>query len=147
MKPVLDSAVLNVLALESVKGTSAETTFLTAPVRWIDGEDGDLIALGVGSEHGHERREVIGTLRSEVAKHAFHGMSRQNTQNAYPGISRQTTAQQLKPLSTDEPSNSNPLAPPLVNGTALAPQISIPPTVEGTATEYVTPANTPSQLK
>lgn len=155
MKPVLDSAVLNVLDFESVNGTSAETTFLTAPVRWIDGKDGDLIALGVGSDHGHERREFIATLRSEVAKHAFPGMSRQNTQSAYSGISRQSTLQQQQPKSVlTDPSNSNSLAPPpppLLNGAATAPtpQVSIPPTVEGgdAATEYVTPASTPSQLK
>lgn len=149
MKPVLDSAILSVLELEPVNVGSAETTFLTAPVRWIDGENGDLIALGVGSENGKERRQVIGTLRSEVAKHAFPGMSRQNTKNSYPSISRQNTAQQLKPLPQENPP---PLATPLVNGAGPPPQpanphVSIPPTVESTDLKFATSATSPSQIR
>lgn len=70
MTPVLDPAVRAVLNLSS-GSTDAERLFLTAPVRWIDGPDGDLVALGVGSVNGVPRRETVATMHAHAAQNAF----------------------------------------------------------------------------
>ncbi|MCJ1426075.1 hypothetical protein MMC29_003977 [Sticta canariensis] len=70
MTPVLDPAVRAVLNLSS-ESTDAERLFLTAPVRWIDGPDGDLVALGVGSLNGVQRRETVATMHAHAAQNAF----------------------------------------------------------------------------
>ena len=70
MTPVLDPAVRAVLNLSS-ESTDAERMFLTAPVRWIDGPDGDLVALGVGSVNGVQRRETVATMHAHAAQNAF----------------------------------------------------------------------------
>ncbi|MCJ1426343.1 hypothetical protein MMC29_004246 [Sticta canariensis] len=70
MTPVLDPAVRAVLNLSS-ESTDAERLFLTAPVRWIDGPDGDLVALGVGSVNGVQRREMVATMHAHAAQNAF----------------------------------------------------------------------------
>lgn len=152
MQPVLDPAILNALNLNSPQDKSTSSLFLTAPVRWIDGENGDLIALGVGSEHGKERREPVAVLHAEVAKHAFPGMSRQNTQNMYPGISRQTTQHLMKTTSRDDSAEQPPR--PLTNGSSFlqlapggTPQVfgSLP--VENAKTEVTSaPIATAQQL-
>lgn len=98
MPPVLDAAVRNVLTLSSPDKKSAETLFLTAPVRWVDGPDGDLIALGVGSVDGKPRREVVATLHSHAAQNAFPGMSRQNTRNMLDRTATQEGT--VKPVPT-----------------------------------------------
>ena len=70
MTPVLDKAVLDVLTL-SARGPDALKTFLTEPVRWIDGPDGDLVALGVGSVGRVARKEKVATLKAHAARNAF----------------------------------------------------------------------------
>lgn len=70
MTPVLDKAVLDVLTL-SGRGPDALKTFLTEPVRWIDGPDGDLVALGVGSVGRAARKEKLATLQAHAARNAF----------------------------------------------------------------------------
>lgn len=92
MLPVLDPAVLKVLTLSSPENASAAPMFFAAPVRWVDGADGDLIALGVGSIDGKPRRETLATLHSHAAQSAFPGMSRQTTRNVIePMASREVT--------------------------------------------------------
>lgn len=70
MTPVLDKAVLDVLTL-SGRGPDALKAFLTEPVRWIDGPDGDLVALGVGSVGRAARKEKLATLQAHAARNAF----------------------------------------------------------------------------
>lgn len=71
MAPILDPAVLDVLNLSSPESADAKKLFLTAPVRWIDGPEGDLVALGVGSVNGVQRRETVATMHAHVAQNAF----------------------------------------------------------------------------
>lgn len=71
MNPVLDSQVLDVLTLSSPKLTDAQKMFLTEPVRWIDGAEGDLVALSVGSVNGVQRKEKVATLHAHAAQNAF----------------------------------------------------------------------------
>lgn len=67
---MLDKDVLDVLTL-SAPGPEALKMFITAPVRWIDGPEGDLIALGVGSVNGVARKENVATLQAHAARNAF----------------------------------------------------------------------------
>lgn len=71
MTPVLDPAVLEVLSLSFPDLSDAQKMFLTAPVRWIDGPEGDLVALGVGSVNGVQRRETVATMHAHAAQNAF----------------------------------------------------------------------------
>lgn len=137
MMPVLDSAVRDVLTLASPNPQLAEQMFLTAPVRWIDGEDGDLTALGVGTVKGIERREVLATLHSHAAQNAFPGMSRQNTQqNAFASLSRQSTTQL-------QPRPSEPSVAPLIQPAVHPVQQAAPPVFEAPSTNPPTTFSPP----
>ena len=77
--------------------------FLTAPVRWMDDENGEMMALGVGSVDGHERKERMATLHSL----ALQTLTRSSThQSAIP---------QYKPLNTTATTQSQPVQPSIVN--------------------------------
>lgn len=71
MDPVLDPAVEDVLTLASPESAEAKKMFLTAPVMWVDGPGGDLVAVGVGSIGGKERRGKVATLHAFAAQNAF----------------------------------------------------------------------------
>ena len=125
MLPVLDPAVLRVLTLSSPDQASAAPMFFAAPVRWVDGEDGDLIALGVGSIDGEPRREKLATLHSHVVQNAFPGISRQNTRNVIEPVASRESSGRLAP-ATGPPSSA---AGGFVPSTMPAPSAgSIPPT-------------------
>ena len=109
MLPVLDPAVLRVLTLSSPDQASAAPMFFAAPVRWVDGEDGDLLALGVGSIDGQPRREKLATLHSQVVQNAFPGLSRQNTRNIIEPVA--STVVPPLPTAVDGPAPSAAPAP------------------------------------
>lgn len=46
----------------------SEEIFLTAPVRWMDDENGEMMALGVGSVDGHERKERMAVLHQAAVR-------------------------------------------------------------------------------
>ena len=77
--------------------------FLTAPVRWMDDENGEMMALGVGTVDGHERKERMATLHSL----ALQTLTRSSTQ---PG-----PIPQYKPQNTTAASTSQPVQPSIVN--------------------------------
>jgi hypothetical protein len=111
MLPVLDAPVLDVLTLSSPEDRSAAPMFLAAPVRWVDGDNGDLQALGVGSIDGKPRREIVATLHAHAAQRAFPGMSRQNTRSIIePTVSRDATRQFVPPPVPPAPAGDRPVA-------------------------------------
>ena len=61
MLPNLDPKIKKVLDLKG-----SEEDFLTTPVRWIDDERGELIAVGVGSVDGHPRKETTALLHTRA---------------------------------------------------------------------------------
>lgn len=99
MLPVLDAPILKVLSLSSPEKASAAPMFLAAPVRWVDGDNGDLIALGVGSNDGKPHREIVATLHAHAAQNAFPGMSRQNTRNAIEPIASREVVEKAVPAA------------------------------------------------
>lgn len=81
----------------------SEEMFLTAPVRWMDDENGEMMALGVGSVDGHERKERMATLHSL----ALQTLTRSST--------HQGTIPQYKPQNTTATTQSQPVQPSIVN--------------------------------
>ena len=61
--PLMDAKVKAALDLRG-----SEEMFLTAPVRWMDDENGEMMALGVGSVDGHERKERMATLHQAAVR-------------------------------------------------------------------------------
>ena len=78
----------------------AEETFLTAPVRWMDDENGEMMALGVGSVDGHERKERMAVLHQIAVRQ----LTRSST--------HQGTIPQYKPTAQTE---SQPTQPSIIN--------------------------------
>lgn len=77
--------------------------FLTAPVRWMDDENGEMMALGVGSVDGHERKERMATLHSL----ALQTLTRSST--------HQGPIPQYKPQNPTATTQSQPAQPSIVN--------------------------------
>lgn len=100
MTPVLDKAVLDVLNL-SAPGPDALKPFLTEPVRWIDGPEGDLIALGVGSINRVPRTEKVATLQAHAARNAFSppGTPGLGLRSDYFGIESLNIQDQTQPVA------------------------------------------------
>ena len=82
--PLLDPPVRAALDLRG-----SEELFLTAPVRWMDDENGEMMALGVGSVDGHERKERMATLHSL----ALETLTRSSTHQGQHAPSHPDTAQ------------------------------------------------------
>lgn len=171
MLPVLDAPILKVLQLSSPEKASAAPLFLAAPVRWVDGDNGDLIALGVGSNDGKPRREVMATLHAHAAQNAFPGMSRQNTRSVIEPIASREGVEkaipslpvvdqyqsgsapapvqphsdtvQPGPISLQVPSASGQHAP----ATFQAPPVNLPlaPVTNGIGNEHPGPISLPAQ--
>ena len=96
--PLLDPQVKAALDLHG-----SEEMFLSAPVRWMDDENGEMMALGVGSVDGHERKERMATLHSL----ALQTLTRSSThQGAIP---------QYKVQNTTATTQSQPVQPGIVN--------------------------------
>lgn len=127
MLPVLDAPILNVLTLSSPADRSAAPMFLAAPVRWVDGENGDLQALGVGSVDGKPRREIVATLHAHAAQNAFPGMSRQNTRSMIePSVSRSTPGPVVPPAVRPAPAGDQPVPAATSPASAIAPAAPVP---------------------
>ena len=81
----------------------SEEMFLTAPVRWMDDENGEMMALGVGSVDGHERKERMATLHSL----ALQTLTRSST--------HQGPIPQYKPHNSTATTQSQPVQQGIVN--------------------------------
>lgn len=127
MSPVLDKAVLDVLTL-SAPGPDALKPFLTEPVRWIDGPEGDLIALGVGSINGVARKDKVATLQAHAARNAFSppGTPGLGLRSDYFGIESLTIQDQLGPNPNPNPVQTQPFAGPITEKAGLHPAIAAP---------------------
>ena len=126
MLPNLDPKIKKVLDL-----TSSEEDFLTAPVRWIDDERGELIAVGVGSMDGHPRQETAALLHTQARM----TLTRSATQQRVPqvGVGQTLATPQLKQSQPSTQTNSvtnlsrqstrpDSLAPPSATESNPAPQ-------------------------
>lgn len=152
--PVLDKAVLDVLTL-SAPGPDGLKKFLTEPVRWIDGSEGDLVALGVGSVGGVARKEKVATLQADAARNAFSppGTPGVGLRSDYFGMESLTIQDQLAPNPT--PLQTQPVAGPATTLEPIAekpgphPAIAAPIAAQGPVlvAQPVTVAQPPSPDK
>lgn len=139
MTPVLDKAVLDVLTLYA-RGPDALKTFLTEPVRWIDGPDGDLVALGVGSVGRVARKEKVATLQAHAARNAFSppgtpagvGLS-----SDYFGIESLSIQDQLVPNQKPNPNPNSHQTQTVIAGPATTPAIAAPIAVQPPAPDTI----------
>lgn len=108
---MLDKAVLDVLTL-SAPGPDGLRKFLTEPVRWIDGPEGDLVAVGVGSKGGVARKEKVAILQAHAARNAFSppGTPGVGLRSDYFGMENLTIQDQLAP--NPNPIQTQPVAGP-----------------------------------
>ena len=165
--PNLDPDLRECLTISPGKDT--ERYFLTAPVRWIDaGDDGEMIAVGVGSIDGKQRQEHVATLHSLATRVATREgrLSRVPTQQsqAYAPVAEAnhviSHVQNPLPMSHEPPaaqvvSNTQEPSPtPMMNGAGLnggpPEKVSLPSRPVGLGrqeTEYVTPPSDPSEIK
>lgn len=94
--PLLDPPVRAALDLRG-----SEELFLTAPVRWMDDENGEMMALGVGTVDGHPRKERMATLHSLAMETLTRSSTHQGQQaQAYPDTA-QTQSQPAQPAVLD----------------------------------------------
>ena len=140
--PVLDKAVLDVLTL-SAPGPDALKTFLTEPVRWIDGPEGDLVALGVGSVSGVARKEKVATLQAHAARNAFSppGTPGGGLRSDYFGIESLTIQDQLAP--NPNPLQTQPVAGPATTQEPIAEKSRPLPAIAALAAQASAPDTIP----
>ena len=123
--PLLDPPVRAALDLRG-----SEELFLTAPVRWVDDENGEMVALGVGSVDGHPRQECMATLHS-LARLT---LTRSNTHQGQVGQTYAETVyapRQVPEVGTTNstnrlltPSSSRPQSRDQAQQAALAPSVA-----------------------
>ncbi|KAL8788752.1 MAG: hypothetical protein Q9195_007159 [Heterodermia aff. obscurata] len=89
--PLIDSQVRAALDLRG-----AEDMFLTAPVRWMDDENGELMALGVGSVDGHERKERMAVLHQIAVRQLTRSSTHQGAIPQYKPTA-ETESQSVQP--------------------------------------------------
>lgn len=67
MMPSIDPEIRKCLDLPNPK---LEELFLTGPTRWVDGSEGDMVALSVGSIDGKPHKEAVATMHSWAVRTA-----------------------------------------------------------------------------
>ncbi|KAL9599892.1 MAG: hypothetical protein Q9219_003525 [cf. Caloplaca sp. 3 TL-2023] len=67
MMPSIDPEIRKCLDLSNPK---LEELFLTGPTRWVDGSEGDMVALSVGSIDGKPHKEAVATMHSWAVRTA-----------------------------------------------------------------------------
>ncbi|KAI4131370.1 MAG: hypothetical protein LQ338_001255 [Usnochroma carphineum] len=67
MMPSIDPEIRKCLEIPNPK---LEELFLTGPTRWVDGSEGDMVALSVGSIDGKPHKEAVATMHSWAVRTA-----------------------------------------------------------------------------
>ncbi|KAL8650655.1 MAG: hypothetical protein Q9210_003702 [Variospora velana] len=67
MRPSIDPEIRKCLDLRDPK---LEELFVTGPTRWVDGSEGDMVALSVGSIDGKPHKEAVATMHSWAVRTA-----------------------------------------------------------------------------
>ena len=109
MLPSIDPAIRHCLNLHNPK---LEELLLTGPTRWIDGDDGEMMALSVGSINGKQHNEVVATLQPWASRTTTRSSAFQSNRNRPDFYTRPSyTASQTGSTSTSRPqSRSKPIA-------------------------------------
>ncbi|KAI4244552.1 MAG: hypothetical protein L6R42_010438 [Xanthoria sp. 1 TBL-2021] len=119
MMPSIDPDLRRCLEIKDAK---LEELFLTGPTRWVDGEEGEMIALSVGSIDGKPHKEAVATLSSLAVRTATNSSMFQS-QRSHPNFS----ATQLISQPASQPTSAS-QSRPQSRGTAMAQtQMQAPP--------------------
>ncbi|KAL8856112.1 MAG: hypothetical protein Q9178_007237 [Gyalolechia marmorata] len=119
MMPCMDPDLRKCL---DIKDPRLEELFLTGPTRWVDNEEGEMVALSVGSIDGKPHKEAVATLSSLAVRTAT-GSSVFQSQRSHPNFSMT----QLSSQPTSQPTSA-PQSRPQSKGAAMPPmQMQAPP--------------------
>ncbi|KAF2871036.1 CRAL-TRIO domain-containing protein [Massariosphaeria phaeospora] len=66
MMPILEPDIQTAIKWEAPETQNGQHTFPTGPIRWEQGADGSLLAVGVGNENGRPRHRTIFTIPNPV---------------------------------------------------------------------------------
>lgn len=130
MMPLIDPEIRKCLDLKNPK---LEELFLTGPTRWIDNEEGEMVALSVGSIDGKPHKEAVATMHSWAVRTAT-GSRTLQSQRTQPEssvsqpASLPTSAPQSRPQSKGQglPMSSVGSPPAHQAFTAAEPQPIVP---------------------
>lgn len=111
MMPSIDPDLRKCLEIKDAK---LEELFLTGPTRWVDSEEGEMIALSVGSIDGKPHKEAVATMSSLAVRTAT-GSSMFQSQRSHPNFS----ATQLVSQPASQPTSA-PQSRPQSKGMAMA---------------------------
>lgn len=119
MMPSLDPDLRKCLEMKDPK---LEELFLTGPTRWVDSDEGEMVALSVGSIDGKPHKEAVATMSSLAVRTATNSSMFQS-QRSHPNFSATQLASQPASQSTSAPQSR-----PQSKGTAIAhTQMQTPP--------------------
>ncbi|KAL8975912.1 MAG: hypothetical protein Q9205_007983, partial [Flavoplaca limonia] len=119
MMPSLDPDLRKCLEMKDPK---LEELFLTGPTRWVDSDEGEMVALSVGSIDGNPHKEAVATM-SSIAVRTATNSSMFQSQRSHPNFS----ATQLSSQPASQPTSA-PQSRPQSKGTAMAQtQMQAPP--------------------
>lgn len=133
MMPSIDPEIRKCLDLPNPK---LEELFLTGPTRWVDGPEGDMVALSVGSINGKPHKEAVATMHSWAVRTATGSSNFQRMYSDYfqPMDSESSSAAQSRPQSKGGANSQVEMQPPppaqAPLGTetqGLAPSVEQPP--------------------
>lgn len=114
MMPSIDPEIRKCLDMKDPK---LEELFLTGPTRWVDNEEGEMIALSVGSVDGKPHKEAVATMhswavRTATGSHTFQSQRTQPDYSASQPVSQPTSAPQSRPQSIGQTMSQMPIQPP-----------------------------------
>ncbi|KAL8760858.1 MAG: hypothetical protein Q9184_002968 [Pyrenodesmia sp. 2 TL-2023] len=154
MMPSIDPQIRKCLDLPNPK---LEELFLTGPTRWVDGSEGDMVALSVGSIDGKPHKEAVATMHSWAVRTATGSSNFQRMHSDYfqpvdsnfspnPSSYQPSTASRSRPQSRGDAKDQVLLQPapsqlaPLGTETQdLAPSVGRPPPQQQTEPVVETP--------
>ncbi|KAL8689622.1 MAG: hypothetical protein Q9218_004748 [Villophora microphyllina] len=126
MMPSIDPEIRKCL---DVKNPKLEELFLTGPTRWVDNEEGEMIALSVGSIDGKPHKEAVATMHSWAVRTAtgsrtFQSQRTQPDYSASQPASQPTSAPQSRPQSKGQGLPPTIVGPPPVQHAAQAQPVT-----------------------
>ena len=110
MLPSLDPDIRKCLEMKDPK---LEELFLTGPTRWVDTDEGEMVALSVGSIDGNPHKEAVATMSSLAVRTATNSSMFQS-QRSHPNFSTTQLASQPASQATSAPQSR-----PQSKGTAM----------------------------
>lgn len=104
----------------------SEGMFLTTPVRWVDDQNGEMMAIGVGSVDGHPRRETMAILHSlarlTLTRSLTHEGHPAMSQTSLPQSGNQTPLRAV-PTAIDQRSTPSSSRPQSRNQMSMTPMV------------------------